>query len=86
MSAPAVWSAADSLSAQAEGWDVFHVDDLYYDIHKCDDAEIFAEDPLAVWHVYTMATAGSALHRRALAFVLRDDNLCPVPKSREVKS
>lgn len=69
------WSQDDSTAAQAEGWDVFHVDDAQYEIQKCDEAERFNEDARAVFHVYDKALSGSELHRRALAFVLRDDNI-----------
>lgn len=76
---PSAWTEADSASASAEGWGVFHVDGCYYDIQKCDEADVFPEDPAAVWHVFTLATSGSQLHRRALLFVLREDNVCPPP-------
>ena len=46
------WSQDDATAAQAEGWDVFHVDGAQYEIQKCDEAERFNEDAQAVFHVY----------------------------------
>lgn len=83
------WSAADSLAAQAEGWDIFgtggsegHDDfelqtigapsdwpDLDYDEPKfvTKNGEV---DDVAAWrHVVSLATQGSLLHVRALAFL-----------------
>ncbi len=73
------WTPEDAAAAQAEGWDVFECDSDRYgkqlDIEKCDDAEVFAEDTLAVFHVYDRALTGSALHRKALAVVLAESNV-----------
>lgn len=78
-SAQPSWTAEDSAQARAEGWDVFHVDGSYHDVQKLDEAEKFGEDAHAVAHVYYMATSGSALHRKALGFVMREGNSCPAP-------
>ena len=71
------WTAEDDAAARKEGWSVFHVNADHYEIQKCDDLEMFAEDPLAIFHVYDLALTGSALHRKALLFTLAEENARP---------
>lgn len=73
------WTKEDSAAAVADGWDVFHVDSSYHDIQKSDEADQFGEDTHAIAHVFYMASAGSELHRKAIAYVLRPGNTCPLP-------
>lgn len=73
------WTNEDSALARADGWDVFHVHGEYYDVQKFDEADQFAEDVVAIAHVFRMASSGSWLHRKAIAFVLRPGNVCPPP-------
>lgn len=74
----AEWTQQDSEAAAREGWDVFYAcraSDEQYQIEKDDEAGIFVSDAEALYHVYDQALRGSMLHRRALLFVLRDDNV-----------
>jgi len=79
--APA-WTADDEVAANAEGWCVSNCIDGGDEIQRLDEAERFSEDVSAIAWVYWNATAGSALHRKALAYTLRDDNRCRSPSPR----
>lgn len=71
------WELRDSALAALEGWDVFHVNSDQFEIQRCDEADIFTEDPIALFHVYDKALRGSELHRKALLFVLDESNIRP---------
>lgn len=79
------WDIEDSAAARKEGWDVFHVNSDHYEIQKCDDLEMFAEDPFAVFHVYDLALTGSPLHRKALLLTLAEENARPRTQKNPLK-
>jgi hypothetical protein len=81
-----VWTAEDSAAALAEGWDIFCVDGSYHDIQRYDEADVYSEDTQAIADVVWRASAGSALHRKALAIITHPTNHPPLPSvMRRVK-
>ena len=72
------WTEADQKAAEAEGWNVFHSSDRGLEIERVDAPEAgdqvleptFANDALAIGHVYFKAQEGSALHQKALTITL----------------
>lgn len=54
----------------AEGWCISNDSSERTDIQRLDDADVFFNDALAVYHVFTKAREGSELHRRALAYTI----------------
>lgn len=72
------WTLADSEAAAVEGWDVFDHGEGFCEIQKLDDAEKFRSDAEAIAHVYWSAGSGSSLHRKAIAWTLRDGNTWPL--------
>jgi len=75
--AQAVWQAgADDDATGAEGWGIFALDaaETRFEIQRIDDPEEgeaqLASDDAALAHVLDQAMRGSALHRRAITFVL----------------
>lgn len=68
------WTIADSRAAITEGWDVFDCDGSdngRFQICKRDDMTTFDIDDDVWVHVAKRATDGSALHVRALAFIMQ---------------
>ncbi len=73
------WSQEDAAAADREGWNIFLTAGAYghdeYELERTDDPVAdggepkFANDSDAWLHVRTQASAGSALHQRALAFL-----------------
>jgi hypothetical protein len=45
------WSDEDQQNALREGWGLFHVDDVYPEIQKFDEACVFESDASAVAHI-----------------------------------
>ncbi|CAO3459647.1 hypothetical protein [Azospirillum argentinense] len=89
------WSAEDSREARAEGWDLFDCDGSgngRTQLHKADDADIFANDPAAWAFVLAHATRGSRLHAQALALLLKHNpkeataiaQFCALPTTGEL--
>lgn len=68
------WTADDDSVATSEGWLVSHTSGGFHEIQKVDDADVFTEDTQAIAHVYWMAGTGSEVHKRAIAYTLRDGN------------
>lgn len=71
------WGPADSAAAEAEGWNVFDSSERGLEIERVDapgengdQPPVFADDALAIGHVYCKAQEGSALHQKALAITL----------------
>lgn len=65
-----VWSLEYSRAACQEGWDLFECGSALVQIQRDDDISVFTDDAAAVAHVLERATAGSALHRRAMLIAL----------------
>lgn len=65
-----VWPPECSLAASQEGWDLFECGSALVQIQRDDDLSVFADDAAAVAHVLEHATAGSALHLRAMLIAL----------------
>lgn len=77
------WSAAESVLACREGWDIFECDSVdhaefelqalcegWVDAKGIEWPAPFLEDDPAAWiHVWTQASKGSNLHQKALAFL-----------------
>lgn len=68
------WSDDDAAVASKEGWNLFRAEGSeltasFWDIEREEDQEpaVFRDDTEALKHVYDKASAGSELHRRALA-------------------
>lgn len=74
--APA-WSEEGATTASAEGWCVSDTSDGFAEIQRIDETEVFGEDAQAIAHVYWMAGTGSEIHKRAIAYTLRDGNAWP---------
>lgn len=70
----ATWTEDDDSVATSEGWLVSRTSDGFHEIQKVDDADVFTEDTQAIAHVYWMAGTGSEVHKRAIAYTLRDGN------------
>lgn len=64
------WSPECSRAACHEGWDLFECSSALVQIQRDDDLSLFVDDATAVAHVLERATAGSALHRRAMLIAL----------------
>ena len=71
------WSEQDATTASAEGWCVSDTSDGFAEIQRIDETEVFSEDAQAITHVYWMAGTGSEVHKRAIAYTLRDGNTWP---------
>lgn len=81
------WTERDGVAALQEGWDIFYVDGSYHDIQRVDEPEVgapvFASDAEAIAHVFWRASAGSALHRKALAICMHATNHPPAPRRED---
>ena len=71
------WSEQDASAASVEGWCVSDTSDGFAEIQRIDETEVFGEDAQAIAHVYWMAGTGSEVHKRAIAYTLRDGNTWP---------
>lgn len=69
------WTSADAEVSLREGWTVFNLDEGRPAIQREDEAAIFENDEEAIAHVRRCASAGSDLHRRALALCSIDAEL-----------
>lgn len=68
------WTLQDEAAAMRDGWYISHSPEGCDEIVRHDDAEIFLSDAEAIAHVYWKAGTGSDLHRRAIAYTLREGN------------
>lgn len=78
------WTRDDQDAALLEGWDIFQCGDTEhepFELCRLDFpgdagmpfADALFEDDINAWdHVIERATAGSALHNKALAFLMQD--------------
>lgn len=73
------WTPDDEKASVQEGWAIFHVDSTYYDIQRDDETMIFESDAEAISWIFHMATAGSERHRRAINFIMNQENKPPYP-------
>lgn len=78
----AAWTTEDETAANAEGWRIGCCPAEGDEIQRLDEAGVFDGDPAAVAWVYWKATAGSALHRKAMLYTLREGNTCREPSPR----
>lgn len=76
------WTHEDCALANAEGWCISNDADGGEEIQRLDEVEAFDGDPAAVAWVYWKATAGSALHRKAILYTLREGNVCREPSPK----
>lgn len=67
------WAAADVAKSLREGWSIFESSEYGFRIERLDEAEKFDGDGPAWLHVLAKAAKGSALHRRALAFIKKQN-------------
>jgi hypothetical protein len=79
-----IWTDEDERAANAEGWCISNDANDADEIQRLDGTGVFDGDPDAIAWVYWKATAGSALHRKALFYTLREGNVCREPSPRKV--
>lgn len=69
-----IWARQDEAAAMREGWYISNSSEGCDEIQRHPWSEIFPSDAEAIAHVYWKAGTGSDLHRRAIAYTLRDGN------------
>jgi len=71
-----IWTQHDDAAALREGWLISNSSEGLDEIQRHDEDESFHSDAEAIAYVYWRAQEGSELHRRAMAYTLREDNHC----------
>jgi hypothetical protein len=71
------WNEEFANQAKKEGWGIYldNNSNLFETIQKDDDSNIFDDDEAAISFVKDRARNGSIMHKNALLYILRDDNI-----------
>ena len=69
-----MFSKEEEQQMNNEGWCVSNTSLGFDEIQRIDEYDKFESDAAAIAHVYWMAGTGSALHKKAIDFTLREGN------------